>query len=48
MSDVHDRNRKQKIDFLVEITEMRNQPGRCFIYIGIDLSLKAVYFYLTV
>ena len=32
MSDVHDRNRKQKIDFLVEITEMRNQPGRCFMY----------------
>ena len=37
MSEVHDRNRKQKIDFLVEITEMRNQPGRCFICIEIDL-----------
>ena len=30
MSEVHDRNRKQKIDSLVEITEMRNQPGRSF------------------
>ena len=37
MSEVHDRNRKQKIDFLVEITEMRNQPGRCFISTEIDL-----------
>ena len=37
MSEVHDRNRKQKIEFLVEINEMRNQLGRCFICIGIDL-----------
>ena len=40
MSEVHDRNRKQKIDFLVEITEMRNQPVETrtmFLCIGIDL-----------
>ena len=38
MSEVHDRNRKQKVDILVEITEMRNQPGRCFYVLELIYS----------
>ena len=40
MSEVHDGNRKQKTHFLVEITEMRNQQGRCFYVLELIYSLK--------